>query len=58
MTKTIVIAPVRKSLVIEASQAHAFDVFTAGLDRWWPKEHHIGEAPVVKAMIEPWKGGR
>ena len=58
MTKTIVIAPVKKSLIIKTDQAHAFDVFTAGLDRWWPKEHHIGEAPVVKAIIEPRQGGR
>jgi len=58
MTKTIVIAPVKKSLVVEANQQHAFDVFTAGLDRWWPKGHHIGETPVVKCAIEPRKGGR
>ena len=56
--KTITIAPVRKSLVVEASQAHAFDVFINGIDRWWPKEHHIGSAPVVKEIIEPREGGR
>lgn len=58
MTKTISIAPVTKSLVVEASQAHTFDVFTNGVDRWWPKEHHIGTTPVVKEIIEPRKGGR
>jgi uncharacterized protein YndB with AHSA1/START domain len=58
MTKTISIAPVKKSLVVETSQAHAFDVFTNGIDRWWPKEHHLGETPVVKEIIEPRKGGR
>jgi len=33
MTKTIAIAPVKKSLIIETDQAHAFEVFTAGLER-------------------------
>ncbi|MFT3725355.1 MAG: SRPBCC family protein [Hyphomonadaceae bacterium] len=58
MTKTIAIAPVKKSLIVETDQAHAFEVFTAGLDRWWPKEHHIGESPVAKSIIEPRLGGR
>lgn len=56
--KTIAIAPVRKTVIVEASQAHAFDVFTNGIDRWWPKSHHIGSAPVVKEIIEPREGGR
>jgi len=58
MTKTISIAPVKKSLVVEVDQAHAFEVFTAGLDRWWPKDHHIGSTPVVREVIETRKGGR
>jgi uncharacterized protein YndB with AHSA1/START domain len=56
--KTITIAPVKKSVTVEVSQAHAFDVFTAGIDRWWPKEHHIGTTPAVKETIEPRQGGR
>jgi uncharacterized protein YndB with AHSA1/START domain len=58
MTKTITIAPVKKSLVVEVGQAHAFDVFTSGIDRWWPREHHIGSTPVVKETIEARQGGR
>ena len=42
MTATIKIAPVRKSIRVNASQAHAFEVFTAGLGRWWPRDHRIG----------------
>lgn len=56
--KTITIAPVTKSLTVDVPQAQAFDVFTDGIDRWWPKEHHIGATPVVKEVIEPRKGGR
>lgn len=58
MAHTIEIAPVRKTITVAASQAHAFDVFTNGLDRWWPKKHSIGSAPLVKSIIEPKVGGR
>jgi hypothetical protein len=47
MAATIQIAPVKKTLTVNASQAHAFDVFTNGLDRWWPKQHSIGTAQLV-----------
>ena len=33
-------------------------MFTAGIDRWWPKSHGIGSAPVRKSIIEPFVGGR
>jgi uncharacterized protein YndB with AHSA1/START domain len=56
--RTIEIAPVRKTLVVEASPEHAFAVFTAGIDRWWPKSHGIGTAPVRESIIEPFVGGR
>lgn len=56
--KTIQIAPVRKSLIVKAPQAKAFDVFTNGIDRWWPKSHGVGNGPVVQSFIEPKLGGR
>src|ERR1700743_905749 len=58
MAHTIEIAPVRKTITVAASQAHAFDVFVNGIDRWWPKSHNIGEGLVLKIVIEPHKGGR
>jgi uncharacterized protein YndB with AHSA1/START domain len=58
MTRTITIAPVRKSLRVQANQAHAFQVFTSGIDRWWPRNHSIGTTPVHKTVIEPKAGGR
>jgi uncharacterized protein YndB with AHSA1/START domain len=54
----VTIAPVRKILQLRATQAHAFEVFTAGLDRWWPKSHHIGATEPKRVMIEPRLGGR
>ena len=58
MNRTIQIAPVRKSVVVDATPAEAFDTFTAGIDRWWPKSHGIGAAPLVESVIEPRVGGR
>jgi hypothetical protein len=58
MNRTIQIAPVRKTVVVQATPAQAFDVFTAGIDRWWPKTHGIGSAPVRESIVEPFVGGR
>ena len=52
------IAPVRKSIVVQATTKKAFDVFTGGIDRWWPKSHGIGTGPVIESVIEPFVGGR
>jgi uncharacterized protein YndB with AHSA1/START domain len=57
-SRTIQIAPVRKSVVVEATPEQAFALFTAGIDRWWPKAHGIGSAPLRESIIEPFVGGR
>jgi uncharacterized protein YndB with AHSA1/START domain len=51
-------APVRKSIFVNAPQALAFEVFTSGIGRWWPKTHKIGPADLVRPVIEPQAGGR
>ena len=58
MTLTITIAPVRKSIRVNASQDHAFEVFTSGLGRWWPRDHGIGKTPRQGAVMETRLGGR
>jgi uncharacterized protein YndB with AHSA1/START domain len=50
--------PVRRTITVKASPARAFDVFTAGVDTWWPRSHHIGSAPMQRAVIEGRAGGR
>ena len=55
---SIRIEPVRKSIVVQATAKKAFEVFTAGIDRWWPKTHGIGAGPVIESVIEPFVGGR
>jgi|SRR5579871_2762000 len=58
MNRTVPIAPVRKSIVVTASPDLAFEVFTAGIDRWWPKSQGIGKTPIRESIIEPFVGGR
>ncbi len=58
MSRTIIPAPVRKSVRVRAPQQRAFDVFTSGMGRWWPKTHHIGAAEPETLVIEPREGGR
>jgi uncharacterized protein YndB with AHSA1/START domain len=55
---TTVIAPVRKTVRVKAPIAHAFEVFTEGLARWWPPNHGIGKKPIRTVLIEPRLGGR
>jgi uncharacterized protein YndB with AHSA1/START domain len=49
---------VKKSITVTASVEHAFEVFTAGYDTWWPRTHHIGKSPMKEAIIETRVGGR
>ena len=58
MMPTITIAPVRKTIRVKANQAHAFEVFTSGLGRWWPLDHGIGKTPRKAAVMETRLGGR
>jgi uncharacterized protein YndB with AHSA1/START domain len=58
MSETITIAPVRKTIRVNASAARAFEVFTAGLGKWWPRDHGIGKLPMKEAMMETHLGGK
>ncbi|HEY4332426.1 MAG TPA: SRPBCC family protein [Ilumatobacteraceae bacterium] len=54
----ITIAPVQHEVVVPVSQARAFQLFTTHFDSWWPRAHHIGAAPLHRAVMEPRVGGR
>jgi uncharacterized protein YndB with AHSA1/START domain len=58
LSQTITPAAIRKTLTVRATPEKAFRVFTAGIDRWWPKTHTIGKAPLNEVVIEPRVGGR
>lgn len=52
------VEPVKKEVVVKGSRERAFRLFTSGMDRWWPREHHIGESPMREIVLEPSVGGR
>jgi uncharacterized protein YndB with AHSA1/START domain len=52
------VPPVRREVVVAATPERAFQVFTDGMDRWWPRQHHIGSSPLKREVLEPGVGGR
>jgi uncharacterized protein YndB with AHSA1/START domain len=58
MNEMPAIAPVRKTVRVKAPVAHAFEVFTSGLTRWWPHDFGVGKRPIEKVLMEPRLGGR
>jgi uncharacterized protein YndB with AHSA1/START domain len=58
MNRTVSIAPVSKSITVNASQKVAFETYTARMGAWWPKDHHIGPSKMTGVLVEPREGGR
>jgi uncharacterized protein YndB with AHSA1/START domain len=58
MESTMSIESIKKELLVEASQATAFKVFTEKMDLWWPRTHHIGKSPMTEMALEPGLNGR
>ena len=58
-TTTISPAPVRRSVKVNAAPQKAFDVFTSGMGKWWPKQHSLNsKSPQQDVIVEPHAGGR
>jgi uncharacterized protein YndB with AHSA1/START domain len=51
------IAPVRYTVTVPISPERAFTLFTQGFNTWWIG-HHIGQADLAEAVIEPRVDGR
>jgi uncharacterized protein YndB with AHSA1/START domain len=58
MTGQTADAPVRKTVSVNASPERAFHVFAEEFDTWWPRTHHIGNAPMKKTIIQGAVRGR
>jgi uncharacterized protein YndB with AHSA1/START domain len=58
MAATIKLAPVRKSITVDAPLQKAFEVFTARIGSWWPSQYSIGKSPMKQVIMEPKTGGR
>ena len=57
-TPGAVVAPVQKSVTVNASVERAFRIFSDDFDSWWPRTHHIGKSPMKRGVIEGKSGGR
>ncbi|HEU5472192.1 MAG TPA: SRPBCC family protein [Actinophytocola sp.] len=49
---------IRRTLIVNAPRDRAFVVFAERFGTWWPRDHHLGEADLAEAIIEPAAGGR
>jgi hypothetical protein len=52
-------APLVKSITVRRTPAEAFEIFTAGLARWWPFDRYsLHQAETRTCALEPRVGGR
>ncbi|HZC26252.1 MAG TPA: SRPBCC family protein [Actinopolymorphaceae bacterium] len=58
MTKQADPRTARSEITVNVPVEKAFEVFTNGIDTWWPRDHHIGAGKLDKEIIEPRVGGR
>ena len=58
MSQTITVAPVRRRTRVNVEPARAFDIFTNGMIRWWPRKNSINGSPIQEIILEPRVGGR
>jgi uncharacterized protein YndB with AHSA1/START domain len=57
MSSVNVIAPVQKEIVVAVAAETAFRLFSDGMERWWPRDHYMGDGE-NRMKIEPRVGGR
>jgi uncharacterized protein YndB with AHSA1/START domain len=53
-----VIEPIRLSFEVDCHVDHAFEVWTSGIARWWPKDHTVSAEADLTVVMEPRPGGR
>jgi len=58
MTRTVSVAPVRKTVHVDTVPERAFEIFTSGMARWWSRQYSINTSPIEDIVIEPTAGGR
>lgn len=59
LVQAVRIEPVRKQLKVSLPLEKAFELFTAGIGKWWPlATHSVGEEQAETCFFEGWVGGR
>ncbi|PRY00615.1 SRPBCC family protein [Allonocardiopsis opalescens] len=49
---------VHRAVTVPLDPDRAFELFTARMSAYWPREHSIGTAPLDQVVVEPRAGGR
>ena len=52
------IEPIRLTFDVECPLDHAFEVWTARIGQWWPKDHTVSAETNLTVVLEPRPGGR
>ena len=52
------IEPIRLSFEVDCPVEHAFEVWTAGIARWWPTDHTVSAEADLMVVLEGRAGGR
>ena len=52
------IEPIRLSFDVDCPVDHAFQVWTARIDQWWPSDHTVSAEADLTVVMEPRPGGR
>jgi hypothetical protein len=50
--------PLKLTFDVDCAPQHAFDVWTAGIGRWWPKDHTVTGGSDVDVILQNGIGGR
>ena len=57
-TESAAAVEVARSVTVPLSQSRAFELFTARMTDFWPREHSISAAEIAEVVVEPHVGGR
>jgi uncharacterized protein YndB with AHSA1/START domain len=57
MSTRLSVAPIKQSIVVEASIERAFKVFTEDFGSFKPREHNLLTVPIAENVFEPRVGG-
>ena len=52
------IEPLHLTFHVDCPAAHAFEVWTADISRWWPSDHSVSGEADLTVVLEPRPGGR
>jgi uncharacterized protein YndB with AHSA1/START domain len=53
-----VIEPIRLAFDVDCPVEHAFDVWTARIGQWWPRDHTVSAEQDLTVVLEGRPGGR